>query len=331
VNAEARNIAALLRRSEGETLDFKQKNYDFPSGKNERKGELLKDVIALANACKESEAYILIGVVEAHGRAASIPGVIPTLKDNDVQRFVNSKTNRPVSIAVEHINYEGRTLTVIRVNQDQARPIFLRKDYGRAKANVVYIRHGSSTDEASPDEIGDMARDEIVVKNSPNIDLTFRIAIDAWCYSNPLPSFRKEAATYVDSFDVVAINNGNARAQHVDGSVTLPRGILADDFQDVKDAKSLNSFAQTKSIKLVFSNHQREPTAHMMMNPNPLEWKPILPGRQLCLLREQVLPLRDQLKELDAEIRWELAVDNCKLKTRAAKFSELVIAKSHSD
>src|SRR5205085_10711750 len=100
--------------------------------------------------------------------------VTPELEDSDVQQFVNSKTNRPIALAVEHVDYQGAPLTIIRVAQKQARPIFLNKRYGRLNKNIVYIRHGSSTDEASPDEIAEMAKQEVGV-NAPNVELLFQI------------------------------------------------------------------------------------------------------------------------------------------------------------
>ena len=56
--------------------------------------------------------------------------------------------------------YQRVNLTVITINKVQKRPIFLSKNFGSLKSNVVYIRRGSSTGEATPDEIADMGRAE---------------------------------------------------------------------------------------------------------------------------------------------------------------------------
>jgi predicted HTH transcriptional regulator len=152
------DLTALLQRSESETLDFKAKQYPFES--NEEKGELLKDILAIANACKDSDGYILIGVEEEHGRMKRLCGADITLRDSDVQQFVNSKTNRRISFRVEVCQCESVNLTVIQIDKAQQRPIFLLKQFGRLKSNVPYIRRGSSTDEVTPDEIAKMGRDE---------------------------------------------------------------------------------------------------------------------------------------------------------------------------
>jgi predicted HTH transcriptional regulator len=172
------NLSSLLQRSEGDSLDFKRDNYRFRNGTDDEKSELLKDIVALANAWKATDAYIIIGVEESHGKASKLVGLTPDLNDSDAQQFVNAKTNRLVTFAVEHHKHEGHTLTVVRVTQKQSRPIFLTKNYGKLRKNVVYVRHGSSTDEASPDEIAEMAKQEIAV-SAPDVKLRIQFAGDA--------------------------------------------------------------------------------------------------------------------------------------------------------
>jgi schlafen family protein len=228
-SANQMNLSALLQRSEGDTLDFKRNNYQFRNATEDEKSELLKDILALANAWKATDGFIIIGVEETNGKAANVCGVAPELNDSSVQQFVNSKTNRPVAFAVGHAEYEGAQLTIIRIAQKQARPIFLNKGYDRLKKNVVYIRHGSSTEQASPDEIAEMAKE--VVASSPDIEVRFQIAVGAYCYRSEfsLP-FDTREPTYFDGFEIVVRNKGNALARHIQGMIELPRGIFFDYF-----------------------------------------------------------------------------------------------------
>jgi len=168
------DLTALLHRSESETLDFKSKQYPFSS--DEEKSELLKDILAISNARKDADGYILIGVEEEHGRMKHLCGADITLRDSDLQQFVNSKTNRPISFRVEVRQHEGVDLTVIQIDKAQQRPIFLAKNFGRLKNNVVYIRRGSSTDEATPDEIADMGKDkDISYQKEEKVELFWKI------------------------------------------------------------------------------------------------------------------------------------------------------------
>jgi len=114
------NLSALLQRSEGDALDFKRDNYQFRNATKDEKSELLKDILALANAWKATDGSIIIGVEESNGKATNVCGVAPELNDSAVQQFVNSKTNRPVAFAVEHAEHEGAQLTIIRVAQKQS-------------------------------------------------------------------------------------------------------------------------------------------------------------------------------------------------------------------
>ena len=144
--------------TESESFDFKSDQYKFYGATDEEKAELLKEVIAFANSWKTWDAFIVIGVTEKNGRKDTLVGVTNPLKDNDIQQFINSKTNRPVRFLVYSDKAEGQDINVIQITRDQQRPIFLSKAFGKLKPNDVYIRSGSSTAIASPDQIAAMAK-----------------------------------------------------------------------------------------------------------------------------------------------------------------------------
>jgi hypothetical protein len=84
-----------------------------------------------------------------------VRGVGQHLADNDLQQFVNAKTNKPVVFSYEAFQFEGQQVGIISIPQ-QERPVFLTKDFGKLKKQVVYVRQGSSTAPATPDEIARM-------------------------------------------------------------------------------------------------------------------------------------------------------------------------------
>ncbi len=147
----------LIRKSECDTLDFKEQ-YPFAGRTDDEKSELLKDILAFANAWKETDAYILVGVREKNRRADTLVGVNVHLPDNELQEFVNKKTNRPVTFSVEAVNFRGIELDAIRIDSSQSRPIFITKNFGKLQSQIVYIRRGSSTDIADPSEIAEMGK-----------------------------------------------------------------------------------------------------------------------------------------------------------------------------
>jgi Schlafen, AlbA_2 len=148
-------LRRLLAEGESSRLDYKSQQYPFAGASDGQKGELLKDILAMANASREVDAFILIGIEEQPGGRAQVIGIVDHLDDADLQQFVNSKTNRPMLFSYFEFQADGKTLAAIRVPL-QRRPFFIKKRFGPVDARVVYMRRGSSTVEADPDEVHDM-------------------------------------------------------------------------------------------------------------------------------------------------------------------------------
>jgi len=149
-------MESLLHEEESSALDFKRDQYPFVGATNDEKSELLKDVLAFANAWRRATAYILIGVEEVKGGRSIVHGVTQHLNDNDLQQFVNSKTTRPVQFSYEAFSFEGKQVGVITM-PNQKRPFLLSSDFGKLKKQTVYARQGSSTNPAPLDEVARMA------------------------------------------------------------------------------------------------------------------------------------------------------------------------------
>jgi predicted HTH transcriptional regulator len=90
-------IESLLYEDESPTLDFKKEQYLFNKATDIQKSELLKDILAFANAWRRADAYILIGVEEVKGKKSNVIGINDDLDDASLQQFVNSKTQRPIT------------------------------------------------------------------------------------------------------------------------------------------------------------------------------------------------------------------------------------------
>jgi len=165
----------LLFEDESTTLDFKRDQYKFVRASDEDKSELLKDILGFANAWRRSKAYILIGVKEVQGGKSHIVGTTNHLDDHSLQQFVNNMTNQPVQFGYETCAIEGKQVGVIRIER-QARPIYLKRDYGKLEKDKVYIRRGSSTDPSKPasiDEIAQMGKSEVSSTQKPIITIEF--------------------------------------------------------------------------------------------------------------------------------------------------------------
>ncbi len=162
----------LLWRTEGDTLDFKSEQYKLGAVSDYEKSKLLKDILAFANAWRSSPAYVIIGVKEKRGERAEVLGIHELYDDANFQDFVNAHTNRPIKFSYECLRIEDKTIGVITI-PTQTRPFYVAKDYGQAKANFVYLRRGSSTDEATMEEVAAMGREDVARSTGPLVDVSF--------------------------------------------------------------------------------------------------------------------------------------------------------------
>ena len=151
------SLESMLNMEEGTTLDFKRKQYRFNKATDEDQSELLKDILAFANTQRYRTAYILVGVEEVKGGRSEVVGVDDHLDDANLHQFVNYKTNRPVVFSYFPFRVEEKEIGVLDI-PIQNRPIYTLNRFGKVKANTVYLRDGSSTRPASPDEIASMGR-----------------------------------------------------------------------------------------------------------------------------------------------------------------------------
>lgn len=151
INMDDELIEKLLYMGEGASLDYKQQQYIVNGKDLKAKSELLKDILAFANAWRSEDAHILIGV----SNSGEIIGLDHDPDDSRLQQFINSKTNHPIDFSYRSLIYKGVKLGLFTIPQ-QLRPVFSKSDYGIVNAHTVYVRRGSSTATADPTEIARM-------------------------------------------------------------------------------------------------------------------------------------------------------------------------------
>ncbi|MCW2292426.1 hypothetical protein M2262_002476 [Pseudomonas sp. BIGb0408] len=100
------------------------------------------------------------GLVDHHRpHPAEVVGIQESIDDSQIQQFVHGKVKPKLTFRYEEHLYEGKTIGAIIIPK-QKRPFYLANPYGKLKSNVVYVRRGSSTDEAEPVEIIEMAKED---------------------------------------------------------------------------------------------------------------------------------------------------------------------------
>ena len=189
-------LEGLLHEDEGPTLDFKREQYTCTT--NEEKGELIKDILAFTNAWRHADAFILIGVEENPGRRAQVVGVTHHLKDANLQQLVNSKTDQPLDFSYRSERLDGKDIGILHIPV-QNRPRFITKPFGKLEADTVYLRRGSSTAIARPDEVAKMGTAR-VPQPSPNLQVQFANVVGRILEGDSVAV----QGTYVDVTDVDA-------------------------------------------------------------------------------------------------------------------------------
>lgn len=106
------------------------------------------------------------------GGRSVVVGVNEHLDDSNLQQFINSKTQRPLRFSYTAMPFEGTQIGAIWIPR-QVRPFYLTKPYGRLSQNAVYVRRGTATDEAKPDEIASMGADAVQTEQQPLLVVEF--------------------------------------------------------------------------------------------------------------------------------------------------------------
>ena len=164
-------IEQLLHEEEGTALDFKRDQYKFVGATDDEKSEILKDILAFSNAFRRADAYIVLGVEEIRGGRSKVVGVSTHLDDASIQQFVNSKTQRPVTFSYREETHDDFAIGIIHI-PIQTRPIHAKADFGKVRKEAVYLRRGSSTAIAKPDEIAQMGISDVDRVMSPSVELS---------------------------------------------------------------------------------------------------------------------------------------------------------------
>jgi hypothetical protein len=151
-------FSRLLYEEESPTLDFKKEQYPFVRATEMEKSELLKDILGFANGWRRGTAYILIGVADVRGGRSEPVGILDShLDDHALQQFFHHLTSQPIRFTYKAFPFEGKQFGVISIEDEHPRPIYLKRDYGKLKAEKVYLRRGTSTDPSKPATLEEIA------------------------------------------------------------------------------------------------------------------------------------------------------------------------------
>jgi len=155
-------IDKLIREGEGRKIDFKRQFYNLPY----EKGELVKDIAAMANSSRQHEEDSVILFGHKDGEFFNVDRKY-IQDESDIQQMVNSIIDPTIDFHIEETshNFEGKNynLVMIKIPSSTRKPHLVNKESisGKKKLykNQCFVRRGSSTEYANRLEVAEMVHD----------------------------------------------------------------------------------------------------------------------------------------------------------------------------
>jgi len=114
---------------------------------DEKRGEIIKDISAIANASPLSYGFLFYGVDPR--RTDPLIGISTHYDDAKLQQLVAGKIDPPVEFLYYEVSAGPKVLAVIQVAPSRHRPHIISVDLGKIRRGQIVIRRGSSTDGAT--------------------------------------------------------------------------------------------------------------------------------------------------------------------------------------
>ena len=149
---------------EGEYWDFKEKPYFFEGqsdkDKNKKKGDLLHDIICMANNLSNRDAFIIMGIQDKPVKITGAKQFSNKWTQESYQDFLQNLTWAGDMIPiVEFRTIHNGELDVLIIKKSNRVPFYITKNYGKVRENRIYVRKGSkNTAIDSQAEIGDIEK-----------------------------------------------------------------------------------------------------------------------------------------------------------------------------
>jgi len=138
-------IEMVKKTPEQGVFDWKA-DFVIPSD-DERRGEFLKDLSAIANACASSYGFIVYGVDPR--RPDPILGITQSYDDAKLQQLAQSKVEPLPEFLYYEVSTGPKVVGVVQVKPTRRRPHIISVDLGKVRKGQIVIRRGSSTDGAT--------------------------------------------------------------------------------------------------------------------------------------------------------------------------------------
>ena len=142
-------VKVLKATPEQAAFDWKV-DFTLPND-DDKKGEIIKDIAAIANASSLSYGFIFYGVDPR--KPDPIVGISSRYDDANLQQLLKGKINPPVEFLYYEETAGPRVVAVIQVKPTRRRPHIINVDLGKVRQGQIVIRRGSSTEGVTIDDL----------------------------------------------------------------------------------------------------------------------------------------------------------------------------------
>ncbi len=181
------DLEELIRyENENTNLDFKAVPY-----KKEMFGEMLKDIVAMANADTKDDRFIIIGVKHFPDGSRSVLGVDEFVDDASYQKLVNDNVEPDLNFEYASIDYEDKKISYFRIYNCNNQPYMLKKDFGPSlKRGDSFVRKGSFQTRLVRKDI-----DRMISSKSVSYEFDDKLQLSAVC--NNSEEYLQESVVFV--------------------------------------------------------------------------------------------------------------------------------------
>ena len=258
--------------AESHKLDFKREQYLL--GKNEKKAELLKDVLSFANHPSNEDKFIIIGIDE---KSKEILGIQNPVDEAQYREYISKNIEPEINFEYRIINLDGKKISYFKIFNNKNRPYLFNRDLPNSKYNLGdgYIRFGTSTKKIGRDELEDIYRNRFIEKDRKK-DLIVT------SYATENHDYEKEGFKFHNI--EVSIENISPKSIefHAELKFDLGLGIIPKSDLDrfnQKNKQSHNSFgfpSHIQPININFFVHSKKTESHILFKRNGLVGKGLI-------------------------------------------------------
>jgi predicted HTH transcriptional regulator len=130
-------VKKLIKTSPEQAIFDWKSDFALPND-DDKRGELIKDISAIANAITTSYGFIIYGVDPR--RSDPILGISARYDDAKIQQLIKGKIEPPVKFLYYEVTAGPRAVGVLQIIPTRSRPHIIRADIGKVRKGQIVIR-----------------------------------------------------------------------------------------------------------------------------------------------------------------------------------------------